>query len=190
MCYLTAASLKDPESGHIAPRGHTNLQLMTLAPRDYGVWNVDSSPAEGGRYHRNPEYRKRKNEVVESLIATASRLIPDLREHIVWKEAATPVSQERFTHSTGGTSYGIEMSCSQAGPMRIGPRTEIEGLFLCGASTPSGPGIAGVMRGGVAAAGEILEQDLLGPILAGTVFGDRDALPELAEDWDAWRVSH
>ncbi len=190
MVYLTAASLKDPTSRQICPEGHTNLQIMTLAPREYAVWNVDKGPAEGGRYHRDKEYRRRKNEVMEHMIEHSLPLIPDLKEHIVWKEAATPVSQERFTRSTGGTSDGIEMSCTQAGPMRIGPRTEIEGLFLCGASTPSGPGIAGVLRGGVAAAGEVLETDLLRPILAGEVFGDRDILPELTESWDAWRESH
>jgi all-trans-retinol 13,14-reductase len=190
MVYLTAASLKDPVSRQICPEGHTNLQIMTLAPRDYAVWNVAKGPADGGRYHRDPEYRRRKNEVMEHMIESSLSLIPDLREHIVWKEAATPVSQERFTRSTGGTSYGIEMSCSQSGPMRIGPRTEVEGLFLCGASTPSGPGVAGVLRGGVSAAGEVLEADLLRPILAGEVFGDRDILPELTEGWDAWRESH
>ena len=190
MCYITAASLKDPESHHLAPEGYTNLQIMTLAPREYDVWHVDRGPAEGGHYHRDPDYRKSKAELVEQLIDTSREVIPDLREHIVWKEAATPVSQERFTHSTGGTSYGIEMSCSQAGPLRVGPRTEIEGLFLCGASTPSGAGIAGVMSSGVKAASEILDTDLMGPILAGQVFGDRDALPELREDWDPWRESH
>lgn len=190
MCYLTAASLKDPESRHIAPEGHTNLQIMTLAPREYGVWNVTKSPTEGGHYHRDPEYRARKNALVDQLIETSERIIPDLGEHIVWKEAATPVTQERFTRSTGGTSYGIEMSCSQAGPLRVGPHTEIEGLFLCGASTPSGAGISGVMRSGVEAAGVVLDQDLMARVLSGEVLGDRTLLPELRDDWDAWRESH
>jgi phytoene dehydrogenase-like protein len=190
MAYLTAASLKDNVSSHLAPEGFTNLQIMTLVPRDYAVWAVERGPAEGGRYHRDPEYRKRKHALTEHLIDVSQELIPDLREHIVWEEAATPVSQERFTRSTGGTSYGIEMSCSQAGPMRVAPRTEIPGLFLCGASTPSGPGIAGVMRGGVIAAGEVLDTALLKPVLAGEVFGDRGVLPELREGWDAWRESH
>ena len=190
MCYLTAASLKDPESRHLAPKGHTNLQIMTLAPREYDVWNVERGPADGGHYHRDPGYRKSKADLVEQLIDTSTQIIPDLREHIVWKEAASPVSQERFTRSTGGTSYGIEMSCNQAGPMRMGPRTEIEGLFLCGASTPSGPGIAGVMTSGIQTAGEVLETDLMRPIRGGSTFGDRDKLPELTEDWDPWRESH
>ncbi|MCP5060227.1 MAG: NAD(P)/FAD-dependent oxidoreductase [bacterium] len=190
MAYLTMASLKDPVSRHIAPEGHTNLQIMTLAPREYDVWGVERGPADGGRYHTDRDYRKRKNALTDQLIATAEQVIPDLSKHIAWKEAATPVSQERFTRSTGGTSYGIEMSTDQMGPMRVGPRTEIEGLFLVGASGPSGAGIAGVLRGGVLTAGEILETDLLRPILAGHVFGDRDSLPPLTEDWDAWRESH
>ena len=190
MCYLTAASLKDPESRHLAPEGHTNLQIMTLAPREYDVWHVERGPTEGGHYHRDPDYRKSKADLVEQLIETSQQIIPDLREHIVWKEAASPVSQERFTRSTGGTSYGIEMSCSQAGPMRMGPRTEIGGLFLCGASTPSGSGVAGVMSSGIQTAGEVLETDLMGAVLSGNIFGDRDRLPELVDDWDAWRESH
>lgn len=188
MAYITMASLKDPVSGHIAPKGYTNLQIMTLVPREYGVWGVDRGPADGGRYHRDPEYRRRKGELTDRLIAAAEKVMPGLSEHIDWKEAATPVSQERFTRSTGGTSYGIEMSIDQAGPLRVGPRTEVEGLFLCGASTPSGPGIAGVLRGGVLAAGEVLDTDLLRPILAGEVFGDRGALPPLEGGWDAWRL--
>jgi all-trans-retinol 13,14-reductase len=163
---------------------------MTLAPRDYSVWNVERGPAAGGRYHRDPEYRRRKEALIDQLVDVSESVIPGLREHIVWREAATPVSQERFTGSTGGTSYGIEMSCSQAGPMRVGPRTEIEGLFLCGASTPSGPGVSGVMRSGLAAASEVLESDLLAAVLGGEILGDRGALPELNSDWDPWRESH
>lgn len=189
MTYITTASLKDPTSRQLAPPGCTNLQIMTVAPADYSVWNVDRGPAEGGRYHRDPEYRRRKDETCDRLIAAAESVIPDLRRHLVWKEAATPVSQERFTRSTGGTSYGIETSLDQAGPFRVGPRTEIPGLFLSGASTPSGLGIAGVMRSGVDAASQVLDTDLLRPILSGEVFGDPGALPPLTADWDAWRVS-
>jgi all-trans-retinol 13,14-reductase len=190
MTYITTASLKDPSNPLTAPPGCTNLQIMTLAPLDYSVWNVERGPASGGHYHRDPEYRRRKQALCDRLIDATEKVIPGLREHLVWQEAATPVSQERFTRSTGGTSYGIEMSTDQAGPLRVGPRTEIPGLFLCGASTPGGPGIAGVLRSGVDAAGQVLETDLLRPILAGQVFGDRDALPELTETWDPWKVSH
>ncbi len=188
--YVTLASTKDPTSPHVAPAGHTNLQIMAVVPREYSVWNVERGPAEGGRYHRDPDYRARKNELMEKLIEVADRAIPGIADHIDWQEAATPVSQERFTRSTGGTAYGIELSLDQAGPLRMGPKTEISGLYLCGASTPSGPGVASVIRSGVVAAGSVLDRNLLSEVLAGNVIGDRDALPPLREDWDAWKESH
>jgi phytoene dehydrogenase-like protein len=188
--YLTVTSLRDPESPQVAPPGHVNLQVMTLVPPDYAHWAVERGPAEGGRYHRDPEYRRRKQALAERLVAEAERVIPGLREHVEWKEAATPVTQERFTHSTGGTSYGIEFATDQMGPMRMGPETDVAGLYLCGASTPSGHGIANVMRSGVVAAGAVLETDLMAELRAGRVLGDPARLPPLRPGWDAWRESH
>jgi phytoene dehydrogenase-like protein len=188
--YLTVTSLRDPESPQVAPPGHANLQVMTLVPPDYAHWALERGPAEGGRYHRDPEYRRRKQALAERLVAEAERVIPGLAEHVEWKEAATPVTQERFTHSTGGTSYGIEFATDQMGPMRLGPETDVPGLFLCGASTPSGHGIANVMRSGVVAAAAVLEVDLLAELRAGRVLGDPARLPPLRPGWDAWRESH
>jgi all-trans-retinol 13,14-reductase len=190
MAYITIASLKDTESPQIAPRGYTNLQIMTLVPREYALWNVQQGPADGGSYHRDPDYRRPKAEVMERLIETAEGVLPGIRDHVDWKEAATPVTHERFTRSTGGTSYGIELAIDQLGPLRLGPRTDVPGLFLVGASTPSGAGISGVMNGGIATASAVLETDLWMAIRQGEVLGDRSLLPELTPDWDAWRESH
>jgi all-trans-retinol 13,14-reductase len=190
LAYLTVTSLRDPRSPQVAPRGHSNLQIMTLVPHDYGIWHVERGPAVGGRYHRDPEYRKRKSELTERLLDQAQRIIPDLREHVDWQEAATPVTQERFTLSTGGTSYGIELATDQMGPMRLGPETDVPGLYLCGSSTPSGHGIANVMRSGLRAAEAALEMDLWEALLRGERFGDPARLPPLRPDWDAWRESH
>ncbi|OGP83766.1 MAG: hypothetical protein A2Y95_07035 [Deltaproteobacteria bacterium RBG_13_65_10] len=186
--YLTNTTRKDPTSPHLAPEGYTNLQIMTLVPRDYAVWHVDRGPVDAGnRYHLDQAYRQRKAELANRLITAADRVLPGIRDHIDWKEAATPVTQERFTRSTGGTSYGIEFALDQAGPLRMGPDTEIAGLYLCGASTPSGHGIGSVLRSGVIAAGTIAETDLLRRVSAGEMFGDRNLLPPLREDWDALR---
>jgi phytoene dehydrogenase-like protein len=188
LVYLTVASIKDPMNRHLAPEGYTNLQVMTLVPREYALWHVEKGPVEAGNaYHVDPEYRRLKGELTERLLQGAERILPGIREHIDWKEAATPITQERFTRSTGGTSYGIELACDQAGPMRMGPETEIPGLYLCGASTPSGHGIGSVLRGGVITAGAVLDTPLLRMINAGEVLGDRNRLPPLREDWDALR---
>lgn len=191
LAYVTAASLKDPTNRHLAPAGHTNVQIMTLVPREYAVWHVAQGPhdARSNRYHRDAEYRRSKAELVERLIEIAEGVIPGLGEHVVWKESATPVTQERFTHSTGGTSYGIEFATDQMGPLRVGPATDVAGLFLAGASTPSGHGIGNVLRSGVVAASAVLEADLLGMLRAGERIGDPAKLPPLTPDWDPVRAS-
>jgi phytoene dehydrogenase-like protein len=190
MVYVTAASLKDPENPRLAPPGHANVQIMTVVPRDYARWHVAEEPTRGGYYRRDPLYRRRKQELLERLVATAARVVPDLGRHVDWSEAATPVTQERFTRSTGGTSYGIEFALDQSGPLRLGPETEVPGLFLCGASAPSGHGIANVLRGGVMAAGAALGRDLLRAVREGSVLGDPTRLPEPTAGWDPWRVAH
>jgi phytoene dehydrogenase-like protein len=186
LAYLTAATLKDPTNRRATPSGHTSVQIMTLVPREYAAFGVAQGPheARSNAYHRNPVYRARKAALVEQLLETAEQVLPGLREHVVWKESATPLTQERFTHSTGGTSYGIEAACDQIGPLRPGAETAVPGLYLCGASTASGHGIANVLRSGVVAAGAILELDLLRLIRRGEQLGDRTRLPPLRPDWD------
>ncbi len=188
--YVTVASLKDPTNPRLAPPGYSNLQIMTLVPRDYGLWNVAPEHVGRGTYHRDLEYRRRKLALAERLIGVAERVIPGLARHIDWQETASPVTQERFTHSTGGTSYGIEFACDQMGALRIGPETDIAGLYLCGASTPWGHGIGSVLRGGVAAASAALGRDLMQAVVRGEVLGDPRRLPPVQAGWDAWRASH
>lgn len=186
LAYLTAATLKDPTNRHATPPGHTSVQIMTLVPREYATFGMAEGPHDAGsnRYHRDPEYRRRKAALIEQLLETAEQVLPGLREHVVWKEAATPLTQERFTHSTGGTSYGIEAATDQVGPLRPGAETALPGLYLCGASTASGHGIANVLRSGVVAAGAVLETDLLALLRSGRRLGDPSRLPPLRPDWD------
>jgi all-trans-retinol 13,14-reductase len=187
--FITAGSVKDPDTARIAPRGYSSLEVMMWVPPDRRLWGVEKGPAEGEKYHRNPAYQSMKQELTEAIIQETEKVIPGLREHIVWKEAATPISQERFTFSTGGTSYGIELAVDQFGPNRPSPRTEIDGLFLAGASTIFAHGIAGTMRGGVGCASEVLGRDLLNEIQKGKVFGDPTRLAGGDQDWDPWEAS-
>ena len=189
MLYITAGSVKDPENEAMAPKGCTSLEIMTLVPADYRFWEVEEGPAAGEKYQRNEEYRSVKHSLMDAMIAGAEQYIPGLREHIVWKEAATPVTQERYTLSTGGTSYGIELSTDQFGPLRPSPKTEIEGLYLAGASTVFAHGITGVMRGGLGCASAVLGRDLAGEVAAGKVFGDPAKLAGGGPGWDPWKAS-
>ncbi|MCP9619301.1 hypothetical protein FOH10_11780 [Nocardia otitidiscaviarum] len=83
------------------------------------------------------------------------------------------------------------MNLAQIGPLRPGPRTEIAGLYLAGASLGWGPGVEGVMLSGVGvgAAGAVLDRDLFADIRAGAVFGNTDQLPDRGSDWDPLAVA-
>jgi all-trans-retinol 13,14-reductase len=182
--YVALASRKDPANAHLCPPGHTNLQIMTLAPRGYDYWGVEEGPAGGASYRRSPTYRARKQALTDHLVAAGEQVLGPFRDHIVHIETATPLSQERYTHSTGGTSYGYRHSPDQSGERRPQHHTEIDGLWLVGANTASGHGIAGTMVGGVNCAGQILHRPLLIEMMMGTRLAEPETIPADPPDFD------
>jgi phytoene dehydrogenase-like protein len=156
--YIATASAKDPENRRIAPPGHTNLQVMTVVPAAPAFWGVSEESARDGTYVASEGYRFVKEEVTRRVLAQAERVIPGLARHIVYREAATPLTHRRFTGSTGGTSYGIAATPAQFLRRRPGASTPIRGLYLAGASARSGHGIVGAMLSGVVAAERVLDR--------------------------------
>jgi phytoene dehydrogenase-like protein len=182
--FMTSGTLKDPDGDHTAPPGHSTLELMTIAPADHEAWGVGEGPVAGERYSRGPAYLATKDKLAEAVLDTASMVIPDLREHIVHRDASTPLTQERFTLSTGGACYGLEMTLDQLGPFRPDVTTAIPGLYLAGASTKHQHGIVATLNGGAGTAGAILGRDLIAEMRAGAVYADRSRLPVDPPDWD------
>ncbi len=187
--YFSFASLKDPTNRHLCPPGHTNFQVMTLAPRGYGAFGVDEGPASGARYRREESYREMKQWYHDRLLDHAERLLGPIRQHVVHAEVATPVTHERYTLSSEGTSYGFSHTPVQSGRRRPAYSTEIDGLRLVGAGTVGLHGIAGVMIGALACAGEILERPLLAEVMLGIRVAEPDALPPYDPDADPVEIS-
>lgn len=154
--YLTFASLKDPANPRLCRPGQTNLQAMTLTPGTAAFWGLPRDAGAGERYRRNPGYLARRADIHDRVMRVAETAIPGLRDVVVHDECATAMTHERFTRSTNGTSYGIEATPEQFLFDRPPPTTPVAGLYLCGASTIRGHGVAGVMAGGVMAASAIL----------------------------------
>lgn len=187
--FVAMSSAKDPGNPHLCPPGHTNFQLMTLAPRGYRVWGVEDGPTNGVRYRRDPTYRERKAWITEKMLDTGEKLLGPFRDHIVHMETATPLTQERYTRSTDGTSYGLRFDPSQSGPNRPQHRTEIDGLWLVGASTFTGHGIAGAMVGGAICAGTIVDRPLLVEAMLGATLVDPGTIPADPDAFDPVEVS-
>jgi phytoene dehydrogenase-like protein len=185
--YTVSGSLKDPDNREIAPEGHSSVEIMGIAPADYPYWNIDRGPAAGERYSKDPDYKAVKERHTDALIRTvAAHNAPfhDIEDHIVWREASTPITQERYTLTTEGAPYGIELSTDQFGLRRPRPKTRIPGLFLTGASTFHCHGIAGTMAGGTATASAVLGRNLMREVYDGEVFADRSRITAGGPDWD------
>ncbi len=183
--FLTSASVKDPGNSHAAPPGHSTLEVMAIVPPDRQFWHIDEQPTGLAR-SGGQRYLTVKQRLTDAIVDRAAELIPGLREHIVFCEASTPITQERFTMSTGGASYGLELAMDQSGHRRPAPHTEIPGLFLAGASTFYNHGVGGVITGGLGTAAAILGRDLAQEVRAGRVFADPAKLTEFGPDWDPW----
>jgi phytoene dehydrogenase-like protein len=154
--YVATASHKDPENRRMAPLGHTNLQVMTLVPSAPAFWGVSEESMRDGTYVASEGYASVKAEVMRRVLAQAERVIPGLSQHIVYCEAATPLTHTRFTGSSGGTSYGIAATPAQFLERRPDAETPVAGLYLAGASTRAGHGIIGAMSSGMTAAERVL----------------------------------
>lgn len=182
--YISSASAKDPAHKGHAPEGCSTVELMTWATPDAAAWGIDES--EGApKYSRQPAYRETKDRVMNQLIDKAETVLGDLRGHILWQEAATPMTQTRYTLSSAGSSYGIELATDQFGPLRLEYKTPIGGLILGGVSSRRGHGIIGAMAGGVESASAVAGRNLRREVEAGAVFGDPSKLTAGGEGWDA-----
>jgi all-trans-retinol 13,14-reductase len=182
--YVALASRKDPDNPELCPPNHTNFQIMTLSPRGYDYWGIDTGPADGGSYRRDGRYRERKEELTERLLDAAESVLGPFRDNIVHVEMATTLSHERYIRSSEGTSYGYMHSPEQIGENRPQYRTEIDGLWVVGAGTVGGHGIAGAMTGGVFCASDILDRPLIAEMFMGEKLVDPESIPPDPDDFD------
>lgn len=93
----TSLSLYSPSmiNPKLAPQGKSSLMLQTTAPY---LWMNNWGGGDKNAY------RQLKEKAMNAMIDSASRLIPGLKERIDYKDAATPLTYERFSHNTDGAS--------------------------------------------------------------------------------------
>lgn len=113
-----------------APEGGSVIALTVLAPWDYkDVWGTGGDLES---YGDNELYKEMKEEVADVLIDRAAKRIPGLRESIVVRKVATPLTNMRYVMQPEGSLYGREQTVMSQMNRRK-PTTPIENLFLAGA---------------------------------------------------------
>jgi phytoene dehydrogenase-like protein len=121
----------------LAPPGHASMTLVTMVPRDEAeTWDRHSLG-----------YVARKQRFGDDLVRAAEQAVPGLRDHIVYRDEATPATFARYCWTTGGSIYGLT-----ARQRLRSPQAPIPGLLLVGAGVSPGPGIEGVVISGTVAA--------------------------------------
>ncbi|KUK40718.1 MAG: All-trans-retinol 13,14-reductase, partial [Clostridia bacterium 62_21] len=121
----------------LAPPGHASITLLTLVPQaEATTWD-----------RRAPDYTRRKREFGDALIALAEQVLSGLREHIVFREEASPATFARYAWTTDGAIYG-----PAAGQWRPPAKSPVERLYLAGAGVFPGAGIEAVVISGTLAA--------------------------------------
>lgn len=174
--FISCSSMKDPTSFN--GREHT-IEVVTFI--DYNSF-ISKLP-EGDEYSEG--YRKFKDKLCDKLVNSLDKVVPGIRNHIVQMQLGTPTTNEFYINSTNGNVYGTEKGFFQTGPFSYTADTEIENLYLCGASIMS-HGVAGSSYSGVKTAAKILkcrEEDLLKPDASQNV-EVYDA--ENNTDWPEW----
>tara|TARA_B110000467_G_scaffold164993_1_gene197399 strand:- start:5761 stop:7422 length:1662 start_codon:yes stop_codon:yes gene_type:complete len=152
--FISCTTLKDPPS--FDGRHHT-LEVVTFINRE----SFNHLKENGD--HRSEEYAQFKKHLTQKMINGLEKVLPGVSNKIVQKELGTPITNEFYINSTEGSVYGTEKSFKQTGPFSYKAKTEIENLFLCGASVMA-HGVAGASYSGVQAAAIILkckQEDLL-----------------------------
>lgn len=144
--FISCTTLKDPSS--FDGKNHV-LEVITYI-------NYDSfSEFKDEDKNRSQKYLEFKNFLTQKMIKSLDKVLPGIKDNIVHKELATPITNEYYINSTNGNVYGTDKRLKQIGPYAFKPKSEIENLYLCGASILS-HGVAGASFSGVATSAVIL----------------------------------
>jgi len=136
-----------------SPAGKSTVSIMFLC--GYEPWQRFAPDYVAGR---KEAYRQEKERVAKRLIAIVeARLIPGLSKMIVMQDAATPLTNRRFTGNTGGAIYGFDQTVDNAFMNRLEVKTPLPGLYLASAWSNPGGGYGGVLLGGKGACKSMIE---------------------------------
>ncbi|MFW5443605.1 MAG: phytoene desaturase family protein [Methylococcaceae bacterium] len=107
-------------------------------------------------YDKQPNWKQQKQAYVDAMIAFADTKIPGLKSHLLFVDAGSPTTLERYTSNYKGSAYGWDVTPEQVGSTRAAIDSSIEGLYFTGHWSSPGGGVTGVSYSGMMAAQKVL----------------------------------
>ncbi|WP_257212825.1 phytoene desaturase family protein [Maribacter sp. 4U21] len=144
--FVSCTTLKDPTS---FDGKHHSIEAITFI--NYQAFEKFKNET----VERSSAYLEFMSKLTDKMINGLEKVVPGIRDHIVSKDLGTPITNEYYINTTKGNVYGTEKSLKHIGPFAFKAKSEIENLYLCGASILS-HGVAGASHSGVATAAVIL----------------------------------
>ena len=108
--------------------------------------------------YKTEEYKERKKEISDILIAKAEKVFPNIKEHIKVMELGTPHTMKRYTNNSEGAVYGWAQNDTQGGFDRLAFKTCLKNTYLAGAWTHPGGGFEGAITSGVICGEKVLRE--------------------------------
>jgi all-trans-retinol 13,14-reductase len=137
-----------------SPEGKNIVNIIVL--QGYDFWKQFEADYFKGK---KEAYNEEKNSMTDVLIDQAeAKLLPGLRDAIEIKEAATPLTNMRYTANYRGGIYGWDQTVQNSGNMRMPHETPIGNLYLASAWTQPGGGYGGVIWSGLECFGQIMQK--------------------------------
>lgn len=125
---LNAPVLHEPS---LAPEGKSSLVIQCFSHSDWmHRWGTGGGP----ELPRTERYRQLKARVMDGLIATASDVVPELRDRVVYRDLGSPLTLSRFTDNPDGSTTGWHFN-PRLGPLGrpfLKSRVGLDGLFVAG----------------------------------------------------------
>jgi all-trans-retinol 13,14-reductase len=173
--FLSCSTLKDPVSYN--GRYHS-FEMVAL------IENNLFDKFKGKENYQTEEYLQYKEKISKKFIKNLEKVLPGAGDHIVQAELGTPKTNEFYVDSSKANVYGTEKNLKQL-LFPFGSRSEIENLYLCGASVGT-QGLSSACRSGVNAAAMILNTtpDKLLEVKEDQTVRIYDA--EHSTEWPAW----
>lgn len=104
------------------------------------------------------EYKKKKEEVAQTLFERLEKEIPGIRKEIEYYEIGTPKTIQRYTLNPKGTAYGFAQIPQQTGLNRLPNKSPIKNLYLASAWANPGGGFTGAIMSGWLCSREVLSR--------------------------------
>ncbi len=123
----------------LAPTGEHLVVLTTLA-----------------NFEQYDDWQDGKADFTQQMLDFADKQLPGLAAHLLFVDAGSPATMQRYTSNYKGAAYGWDVSPAQSGANRAGNRSPIDGLFFVGHWTTPGGGVYGVTYSGVQVVQKVL----------------------------------